>query len=177
MTRDEVIDVLTAVVAADRRTVGKADVDVWQAVIGDLPAAMAIEAVRDHLRERPDVWLQPGHIYERVKAKRRDQLARESAEDRRAREDHRDAALAARNRERLGELVEAVGKPLRQFIRPSAGSGPARPEMAIACPWVSCRAKPGRPCVNHDGKPLKDGAFHPSRTEAVPHAEHPPLAG
>ncbi|YCU47991.1 zinc finger domain-containing protein [Mycobacteroides abscessus] len=177
MTRDEVIDVLTAVVAADRRTVGKADVDVWQAVIGDLPVEMAVEAVRDHLRERPDVWLQPGHIYERVKAKRRDQLARESADERRAREDQRDIALEARNRERLGELVEAMGKPLRQFIRPSTGSGPAHPETTVDCPWVSCRAKPGRPCVNHDGTPLKGGAFHPSRTEAVMSAEPPPLAG
>ncbi|MEC4836857.1 hypothetical protein R2362_20185 [Mycobacteroides chelonae] len=177
MNRDEVIDVLSAVVAADRRTVGKADVDVWQAVIGDLPFDMAVKAVRDHLRECPDVWLQPGHIYARVKAKRRDELARESADDRRAREDQRDLALEARNRERLGELVEAVGKPLRQFVRPSAGSGPAHPEMAIRCPWVSCRAKAGHPCVNHDGKPLKGGAFHPSRTEAVVPAEHPPLTG
>ncbi|WP_078324471.1 zinc finger domain-containing protein [Mycobacteroides salmoniphilum] len=166
MTRDEVIDVLTAVVAADRRTVGKSDVDVWQAVIGELPVEMAIDAVRDHLRERPDVWMQPGHIYERVKAKRRDQLARESTDDRRAREDGRDAALEARNRERLGELIEAVGKPVRQFTRPSEGSGRAR-ELTITCPWVSCRAKPGHVCVNHDGKPLKDGAFHPSRSEAV----------
>ncbi|WP_078345162.1 hypothetical protein [Mycobacteroides chelonae] len=73
MNRDEVIDVLSAVVAADRRTVGKADVDVWQAVIGDLPFDTAVNAVRDHLRECPDVWLQPGHIYARVKAKRRDE--------------------------------------------------------------------------------------------------------
>ena len=64
MNRDDVIDVLTAVSAADRRTVGQADVDVWQAVIGDLPKDLAFQAVRDHLREKPGVWLEPGHIYE-----------------------------------------------------------------------------------------------------------------
>lgn len=166
MNRNDVIDVLTAVAAADRRTVGETDVDVWQAVIGDLPRSLALTAVRDHLRENPGVWLEPGHVYGRVKVMRRDQLDRESADDRRAREDQRDLALEARNRERLGELVEAVGKPVRQFTRPSEGSGRAR-ELTITCPWVSCRAKPGHVCVNHDGKPLKDGAFHPSRSEAV----------
>lgn len=176
MNRNDVIDVLTAVAAADRRTVGETDVDVWQAVIGDLPRSLALTAVRDHLRENPGVWLEPGHVYGRVKVMRRDQLDRESADDRRAREDQRDLALEARNRERLGELIEAVGKPVRQFTRPSEGSGRAR-ELTITCPWVSCRAKPGHVCVNHDGKPLKDGAFHPSRSEAVALENRPAATG
>ncbi|PND55526.1 hypothetical protein CRM90_22510 [Mycobacterium sp. ENV421] len=80
MNRDEVIDVLSAVAAGDRRTVGAADVDVWQAVIGDLPVDLALQAVRNHLRNRPDVWLQPGHVYQAARAIRREQAEREPIE-------------------------------------------------------------------------------------------------
>lgn len=76
MTRDDVIDVLTAVAAADRRTVGDADVDVWQAIIGELTKDFALQAVRDHLRDRPGVWIEPGHVYQRARALRRDEMDR-----------------------------------------------------------------------------------------------------
>lgn len=76
MTRDDVIDVLSAVAAADRRTVGEADVDVWQAIIGGLTKDFALQAVRDHLRDRPGVWLEPGHVYQRARAIYRDELDR-----------------------------------------------------------------------------------------------------
>lgn len=76
MNRDDVIDVLTAVAAGDRRTVGDADVDVWQAIIGELAKDYALQAVRDHMRDRPGVWLEPGHVYQRARALRRDELDR-----------------------------------------------------------------------------------------------------
>ena len=41
MNRDDVIDVLSVVAAATRRTVGEVDVDVWQAV---RPASLGIRA-------------------------------------------------------------------------------------------------------------------------------------
>ncbi|MFV8049921.1 hypothetical protein [Mycobacterium sp. 48b] len=67
MNRNDVIDVLTAIAAADRRTIGQADVEIWQAVIGELPVGVALEAVRDHLRHQPDTWIQPGHVYQRAR--------------------------------------------------------------------------------------------------------------
>jgi hypothetical protein len=76
MTRDDVIDILTAVAASDRRTVGQSDVDVWQAIIGELPKDFALQAVRDHLRDRPGVWMEPGHVYQRARALRRDEMER-----------------------------------------------------------------------------------------------------
>lgn len=78
MTRDDVIDILTVVAASDRRTVGQADVDVWQAIIGDLFKDLALQAVRDHMRDRPGVWLEPGHVYQRARAIHRDELDRTS---------------------------------------------------------------------------------------------------
>lgn len=78
MTRDDVIDILTAVSAGDRRTVGQSDVEVWQAIIGELPKDFALQAVRDHMRDRPGVWLEPGHVYQRARALRRDELDRAS---------------------------------------------------------------------------------------------------
>ena len=89
MNRDDVIDVLSVVAAATRRTVGEVDVDVWQAVIGELPVMgmvrgervnMPLKAVRDHLAEQPGVWLEPGHVHQRVRAMIRDHLERESDE-------------------------------------------------------------------------------------------------
>ncbi|MEX7470163.1 hypothetical protein AB4Z39_10670 [Mycobacterium adipatum] len=65
MNRDDVIDVLTAVAAADRRTVGEADVQIWLGVLEHIPLDVALEAVRDHLRDKPDMWMQPGHVYQR----------------------------------------------------------------------------------------------------------------
>jgi hypothetical protein len=78
VNRNDVIDVLTAVAAGDRRTVGDADVDVWQAIIGELTKDFALQAVRDHMRDQPGVWLEPGHVYQRARAIRRDQLERTS---------------------------------------------------------------------------------------------------
>jgi hypothetical protein len=79
MTRDDVIDVLSVVAAATRRTVGEMDADIWQAIIGELPKDLALQAVRDHLRDQPSVWLEPGHVYQRARAIRRDELDRSAA--------------------------------------------------------------------------------------------------
>ena len=46
MNRNDVIDVLTAVAAGDRRTIGEADVTFWCAVIGDDTRVTKNEALR-----------------------------------------------------------------------------------------------------------------------------------
>jgi hypothetical protein len=110
MNRDDVIDVLTAVSAADRRTIGKADVDVWQAIIGDLHRDLALQAVRGHLRDEPDVWMQPGHVYKRARALHRDMLDRESDEHRIARQTSQESMAA--DMRRISECVS--GGPSRR---------------------------------------------------------------
>lgn len=157
MNRNEVIDVLTAVAAASRRTVGESDVEIWLGVIGDLPKDLSLRAVRDHLRERPGLWLEPGHIHERVRAIRRDELEREPDEAREARQ----AALEAKVAEDVAELAASKGIPGPvKFRRPKANP------LLVKCD--RCRAGIGTPCTIPGSKDLlsKGGGFHPARIAA-----------
>ena len=79
MNHHDIIDLLTAVRAGDNRTVGHGDVEMWHAVIGDIPKLFALEAVIAHRRERPGVWLEPGHIAERWESHRRDRVQRDES--------------------------------------------------------------------------------------------------
>lgn len=159
MTRDDVIDVLSVVAAATRRTVGNADVEIWQAVMGDLPKEPALKAVRAHLRECPGVWLEPGHIVARVRAERRDELEKESDEEREARR----AALDAKVARDVDELAAAKALPPAglKFQRPKVNP------LLVHCTW--CKAGGGAPCVVHGSSDqLRRGPrFHPCRVEAA----------
>jgi hypothetical protein len=153
MNRNDVIDVLTAVAAADRRTVGHADVDIWQAVIGDLPRDLTLQAVRAHLREKPGVWLEPGHVYQWVKAARRDQLEREPDQFREARQRMLDAKAA----EDAADRTQWVG-PLKHD-RPSVNS------LARPCPH--CGAHAMSRCVVPGTRRPPHGGTHTARLEAA----------
>ena len=76
MTSDEVWDLLELIASIDRRKVGLTDRQTWQGLIGDLPAADAQAAVVAHYRESRE-WIMPADVRIRVKAMRRDRLARE----------------------------------------------------------------------------------------------------
>ncbi len=95
MNRNEIIDILTAVQIGDHRTIGQGDIDFWAAIIGEVPKDDAMKAVIDHRREQPGVWLEPGHIYQRVRAIRRDMLEREHAAIIDAENDAKMALIAA----------------------------------------------------------------------------------
>lgn len=76
MTSDEVWDLLELIASIDRRKVGLTDRKTWEGLIGDLPAADAQAAVIGHYRESRE-WIMPADVRARVKAMRRDRLARE----------------------------------------------------------------------------------------------------
>ena len=78
MTPDETIDLLTGAAAFDRRTTGESDVMAWHAAVGDLDFADSRAAVIAHYQESRD-WVMPADVRVRVKAIRRDRLAREIA--------------------------------------------------------------------------------------------------
>lgn len=170
MNRNDVIDVLTAVAASDNRTVGDTDVDVWQAIIGDLPRDPAIQAVLDHRREQPGIWIEPGHVYQRVKTARREELEREHTQ--RVLDEGRAAkalAIEQANRDHIERLTEQIGQP--DYTRPSQNHG-FNP-LSVDCPYEACRAKVGYVCTNSSfkgGKPRREP--HPSRVDAV-RAAHP----
>jgi hypothetical protein len=81
MDWDDVVDVLTAAAAFDRRKVGQSDVTAWQVALaasGVTSKADAIRAVSEHYAATAD-YLIPAHVADRVRAMR---LARvENLED------------------------------------------------------------------------------------------------
>lgn len=154
MNRNDVIDVLTAVAAATRRTIGEADVEIWQGVIGEDDVTLALKAVRDHLRECPGVWLEPGHVHQRVRAFVRERLERESDAEREARQKTLEAKVLE---DEVAELAarKALPGPLK-YVRPAASA------LLVKCPW--CSATAGTRCrVPKTEVALKQ--FHPSRVE------------
>ena len=162
MNQNDVIDVLTAVAAGDRRTVGPEDVQLWGMVLdADMPKTFALEAVLAHFKERPDTWLQPGHIQQRWRDYRRDQLAREEDAAREARQ----AALDARNVADLGADALAAGLsvevPLKYFRR---SQQPGGNPLTVPCPW--CKATVGQHC-HFPFSTERTKNPHPSRVEAV----------
>lgn len=73
MTPEQVVDLLSAIAARDRRTVGKADVIAWHTDVGDLPFDDALTAVSVHFRESTD-WMLPAHLRRIVHRIRADRL-------------------------------------------------------------------------------------------------------
>jgi len=156
VNRNDVIDVLSAVAAATRRTIGETDVAVWMAVIGAHSKTDALQAVRDHLAEKPGVWLEPGHVHQRVRASVRDRLEREPD----AARDARMEALAAKAAEDREELAQRKGLPApdaRVFTRPDHNT------LLMKCPW--CKAEVGFPCVVPHTNDKPANGVHPSRLE------------
>lgn len=159
MNRNQVIDVLKMVVAADRRTADSTDVDVWESVIGDLDFDRCRHAVVAQLREMPGVWIEPGHIRQRVKAAINDEVQRTKPELRKV-----------VDRGKLDEPIRALAasKALPAFERPSQRG--EHNALTVACPY--CRALPQFPCRN-DATGKSRRTPHPSRIELVQPTPHP----
>jgi hypothetical protein len=67
MTPEQTADLLIQHVAPrDGRTIGKVDVTVWHADVGDLRFEDCCTAVAAHFRES-DAWLMPKHVRDQVK--------------------------------------------------------------------------------------------------------------
>lgn len=149
MNRDDVIDVLSVIAAHDRRTIGEADVILWQNVIGELPVDTALKAVRDHIREEPGVWLESGHVYRRARGFIRDQLEREPDEVREARQ----AVLGVKAAADDAERTPWTGPPKH-------ARRPANP-LLVRCPH--CGASPGKHCTAPGSHRPPHGGMHPAR--------------
>jgi hypothetical protein len=79
MTLDETKRLLAVIVAHDRRTLGEVDVALWHSVLQDCTFGDCVHAVGAHIREMPGVWLDPGHVYSRVKGWQRADIERRHA--------------------------------------------------------------------------------------------------
>lgn len=76
MNRDTISDLLAIIAASDHRTLGEADIVLWRQVIGHLDEGDCTDAIVEFRRDQPGVWLEPGHVVARVRAKMRDRLDR-----------------------------------------------------------------------------------------------------
>ena len=83
MIRDDLINLYALVQASDNREeITDADIAIWQQIIGDLDPGDCVDAIMAHFREQPGVWLQPGHIRVRVRARHADELSRMDPDER-----------------------------------------------------------------------------------------------
>jgi hypothetical protein len=62
MNEPEAFQLLTLASARDNRTVSQSVAKVWALDLRSIALADAIQALTLHYQERPDVWLQPGHV-------------------------------------------------------------------------------------------------------------------
>jgi hypothetical protein len=136
MTSDEVWDLLELIASIDRRKLGLTDRQVWEGLIGDLPAADAQAAVIAYYRESRE-WIMPADVRTRVKAMRRDRLEREipaPPHELTDRPGRYQAELQAKVRQiadgrhiRLALAPVREDAPPQEFIEARAVLGPALP--------------------------------------------------
>lgn len=157
MTHDEVVDLLTAISAYDKRKPDRASILAWgkSAELGRWTLPEALDAVHWHFSENP-AYLMPAHVTARVKTVRQDRAMRD---DQRALEAGPvDQAAAARVAAVVAQLASTLGWEAKR----DAGGAALR----VACPH--CAAPVGQRCVTtSSGKSLRQSACHPSRADAL----------
>lgn len=62
MTREELNALLTRLQVLDNRQVDRLTADAWWPIVGHLRYDDALEAMHNHFRDNPDIYLKPGHI-------------------------------------------------------------------------------------------------------------------
>ena len=75
MLRSQVARLLAKATVVDNRTVDEFTVEAWHEILHDVDYDDAMTALTDHRRNKPGVWLEPGHIIEGVRVLRRARLA------------------------------------------------------------------------------------------------------
>lgn len=161
MTRDQVVDLLTAISAYDNRKPNQAAVLAWgkAAELGRWTLPEALDAVHAHFSEDTD-YLMPAHVTARVKANRQDRAMRAEALALEAAPV--DPAAAARVTRVIDALADQMGWTDRATERGSFA-------LRVRCPH--CGAAEGARCINlTTGKTLTQSACHPSRAEALAEA-------
>lgn len=157
MTRNEIVDLLSAITAYDNRNPNEAAVLAWgkAAELGRWTFPEALDAVHAHYAEDP-AFLMPAHVTERVRAARQDRAMRQELAELEA--SPADPAAA----ERIAAIVADVANNLG-WDRDQRQPGSAM--LRVRCPH--CQAAAGVRCVSTaSGKTLRQSACHPARAEA-----------
>ncbi|SDD86243.1 zinc finger domain-containing protein [Actinokineospora iranica] len=165
MNRQEVATLLGAASAVDPK-VPQPDPDVldmWAAILDDVPAEVGADAVREHYRHHAETVM-PADIVEHWRAVRRDATERR----------HR-AELTARARQLDENGLRAIRDGITRVSAALAAARGIDPEhaeadarrafLAVPCPY--CRAQPGDRCTGPGGRPLTKTTAHPARLDAA----------
>lgn len=167
LTRNDVIDVLTACSSVDLRKVGDTDVDGWTATLrSDLDRNLALEAVRIHYVTSTE-RIMPGHVNKLALQLRRDRAEREPAADRELRQLQHDMkhGLASGDAQ-FGNLPigSADGEPV-------PGAYSVNNAIEHVCPM--CGADEYQACMNKvSGSARKIPCLPRLRIEAVPNPKY-----
>lgn len=181
MNLAEAADVLAMAAAFDSRTVGKADILAWHAVIGHLDAAEARDAVVAHYTDTRD-RIMPVDVLSRVTKLRALRIAHAGPES--VPDADPDDPIAYRDALREGRWRTASGmspRPVRQAIegsfqrvprdwaKPIAVGPDPRTDPLTAAPCPTCGAEPDEPCTVPDTDPpvLRDGVCAVRRLTAL----------
>ena len=154
MTRDQVIDLMSLIVAHDGRNPSRSDLDIWagHAERGRWSWYEAKEAVLSHFHHSTE-WLMPGHVGAIITGRRQDEASRQMAE-------HRALENQPAADERVREIVNQLSESLGWVPKHS-------PVLSMRCPH--CGAAEGYPCTR-SGRPGHQDiatAAHAARREAA----------
>lgn len=155
MTRNDVVDLLSAITAYDNRNATAETVMAWtkSAELGRWTLPEALDAVHEHFATSTE-FLMPAHVTTRVKASRADAALREPLV-------HPDPIGQKRVQELISNAFAAITPPGTE-----EANAERRSALARACPY--CSARPGEPCTRSGhGGPVRLTQLHPSRSEAA----------
>jgi hypothetical protein len=157
MTRNQVVDLLTAISAYDNRKPNEGAILAWgtAAEMGRWTLPEALAAVKAHFFESTD-YLMPAHVAKRIKDVRQDKALR--AETLAIESGPVHPEVAARVEKVVAELAAGMGW--------DRGSRKEKFGLQVDCPH--CGAKAGQKCTARStGQPLRESTMHPARAEAI----------
>jgi hypothetical protein len=157
MTRNQVVDLLTAISAYDNRKPNEGAILAWgtAAEMGRWTLPEALAAVKAHFFEET-AYLMPAHVAKRIKDARQDKALRAET-------------LAIESGPVHPEVQARVEKVVAELAAGMGWDRSSRKEkfgLQVACPH--CGAKPGEKCTGRTtGQPLRENTMHPARAEAL----------
>ncbi|GAA3890389.1 hypothetical protein GCM10022243_64110 [Saccharothrix violaceirubra] len=167
MNRSEVATLLGAAAAVDPK-VPQPDPDVldmWAAILDDVPADIAAEAVREHYRRRVETVM-PADVVEHWRIVRRDTAERRHRGELTAHARRLDDRGLRAIRDGVTRVTAALA--VTRGVDPEHAEAEAdvrRAWLAVTCPY--CRAQPGTRCAGPGGRPLTKTTAHPARLDAA----------
>lgn len=172
ITNEEALTLLEWALCGDNRNIDKANVMLWREVAkqGGWTYEQGVRAVIEHRTYKPGVYLEPGHVTQRVAEVRKDIRTRwyapapplELADD--------PAAEIAWRRRAIAEFVDrnlslwAQGEPLEEAPSPLGEVDEKRGELPSACPGDS---EIKRAALAEMRRFTKRTAVEPSKEEAA----------